>query len=87
MNKNHPPLGLHQKLKRETQRERERERENNNKNKNKNKNWALGGNGEKRPQFQRMNENEFLNEFLTQEIIWVEVQSQGIHRKSEGTDE
>jgi len=27
MNKNHPPLGLHQKLKRETQRERERERE------------------------------------------------------------
>jgi hypothetical protein len=47
----------------------------------------LGGNGEKRPQFQRMNENEFLNEFLTQEIIWVEVQSQGIHRKSEGTDE
>jgi hypothetical protein len=37
MNRNHPPLGLHQKLKRETQRERERERENNNNNNNKNK--------------------------------------------------
>jgi hypothetical protein len=47
----------------------------------------LGGNGEKKAHFRPMNENEFLNEFLTQEIIWVEVQSQGIHRKSEGTDE
>jgi hypothetical protein len=31
----------------------------------------LGGNGEKRPHFRRMNEDEFLNEFLAQEMIWV----------------